>query len=97
MLIVRSEASYADFIQRGSDVESALHRDDGSRGFVIGYVEVLAEDDEEITQDEYDAEAQVIRDYNATLPPTPPEPESDPLEADFSPGERKALRALLPP
>lgn len=95
MYLVRSLVSYNQFIQRGSDVNGAMHREDGAEGYVIGNIKTLAPGDEEIEQDEYDREAQAIRDYNATLPEPPPEPERDPDEAPLTGAENKQVRALL--
>lgn len=67
MPYVRSQASYAAFIT-GRDVDSALHREDGAAGYVVGIVAALRAGDEEITAQEYEAEKAAIQAYNAALP-----------------------------
>lgn len=87
MIIVRSILSYQDFIQRGTGVDSAMHRNDGAPGFVIGIVDAAAPDDEEITQEQYDTEAAAILAYNEALPVEPSDPivlsAEEQAEADF--------------
>jgi|TARA_R110000824_G_scaffold28164_4_gene94867 hypothetical protein len=94
MPLVSSRAPYAQFTA-GRSVSSAVHREDDSLGDVAGFVDEAGPGDTEITAAEYDAIVSTVQAYNAALPqPAPPDPR-DPLEARFTPAERKALRALL--
>lgn len=95
MPLVSSRKKYAQFT-KGRQVSDAVHREDDSPGEVVGFVDEAGPGDTEITPTEYDAIVATVQAYNATLPqPTPPGP-PDPLEARFTPAERRALRALLP-
>ncbi len=78
MALVRSALPYPAFIA-GRDVSNALHREDGAAGYVVGKVARVRSADEKITQEQYDTEAQAIRQYNEDhLPPPEPEPEPPP-------------------
>lgn len=82
MARVRSSLSYPAFIA-GRDVSNAVHREDGADGYIVGEVDVVRSNDEEITQEQYEYEVLVIREYNEDhLPPPEPEPEPPPTLAD---------------
>ena len=70
---VKSRSAHEDFLV-GRRVESALHHEDGSDGWVIGYVEDadVKIGDEIITDEEYEVLKLAIQAYNAALPPEPP-------------------------
>lgn len=72
---VKTHSSYADF-SNGRDVDSALHREDGSPGWTVGWLDdsQLAVTDERITPAEYSLLAADIKAYNAALPAPPPLP-----------------------
>ncbi len=72
MPLVRFAGSYGDFIA-GRTVSEAVHREDGTDG-VVGFVDDVRDDDEEITANDHAAEAGLIRDYNAALVPSEPPP-----------------------
>lgn len=82
MTLVRSLLPYPAFIA-ARVVINALHREDGADGYIVGEVSDVRADDEEITQDEYDTEAQTIRDYNAAIPKSPEPPPPPDRDADL--------------
>jgi hypothetical protein len=79
LVYIRADVPYGQF-SVGRDLESALHHEDGAPGCIA-----LVEDgdvrpsDLRIDRATYDAEALVIRSYNAALPvpPKPPTPKDD--------------------
>ena len=64
---------YEWFIQ-GRDVSNALHREDGSAGYIVGEVDEKHSGDVPIDDAEYERLAAEIRTYNSALPPLPPPP-----------------------
>ena len=77
MPYVKSSGTYNDFL-KGREVESAVHREDNSTGWVVGYVATkdIKVSDTQITPTEYDSIVADIRSYNLSLPvpPAPPTP-----------------------
>ena len=68
---------YDAFIS-GRDVDSAMHREDGSEGVCVGIVGTPRAGDEIITEQQYQSIGEEIAIYNAALPSDAPAPQLNP-------------------